>query len=240
MQWFENWFDTPYYKMLYQHRNEEEAQIFIHHLFQKIPLQKDFWILDLACGRGRHAKFIHQLGYQVYGIDLSYESIREAQKFQNDQLIFEVQDMRNFSLPIDFQLILSLFTSFGYFEELNDNLKVLHQVYKHLQINGFFVLDFFNVDWVIHHMVPSETKIIDHIEFNIHKYIENQRIIKEIIIHDKNNVYHFCEKVHLFKLEDLIRMLQSVGLQVISYWGDYSLNAFTQESPRCILLTQKN
>lgn len=240
MQWFENWFDTPYYKMLYQHRNEEEAQVFIQHLFQKIPLQKDFWILDLACGRGRHAKFMHQLGYKVYGIDLSYESIREAQKFQNNHLIFEVQDMRNFLLPIDFQLVLSLFTSFGYFEDVNDNLKVLHQVYKHLLPNGFFVLDFLNVDWVLNHLIPSETKIIDHIEFNIYKYVENQRITKKIMIHDGKNVFHFCEKVYLFTYEDLIKMLQSIGLQVINHWGDYSLNAFTKESPRCVLLTQKN
>ena len=68
--WFKEWFDTSYYHKLYEHRNEEEAESFITLLSDHLKLSKGSLILDLPCGRGRHAIFLEQLGYQVIGADL--------------------------------------------------------------------------------------------------------------------------------------------------------------------------
>lgn len=239
MQWFENWFDTPYYKILYQHRNENEAQRFISNLLRCIPLNSDDWILDLACGRGRHAKFIHRLGYKVYGLDLSKESIKEAQIEQSDSLKFEVQDMRTFHLPLKFQCILSLFTSFGYFEDVEDNLLVLKQVYHHLLPEGYFVLDFFHTDWVLQHLLPHEIQFLNNVRFEIERYTENQRIIKKIEITDGSKHYTFYERVHLFTTQDLEEMLKKMGFRVLRLWGDYELHRLSEESPRVIFWVQK-
>lgn len=239
MQWFENWFDTHYYKILYQHRNDEEAQFFIRNLLKFIPLNSEEWILDLACGRGRYAKFIHHLGYKVYGLDLSKKSIIEAKKFENSHLQFEVQDMRNFYLPQKFQLILSLFTSFGYFENIDDNLLVLKNVYNHLLPNGYFVLDFLHSDWVLKHLVPHETKLLNNIHFEIHKYIENQKIVKKILITEGTQFYTFYEKVSLFTPKDLQEMLEKTGFKIINQFGDYELQPLNSESSRIILWVQK-
>ncbi len=239
MQWFENWFDTHYYKILYQHRNDEEAQLFILNLFKFIPLNSEDWILDLACGRGRHAKFIHQLGYKVLGIDLSKESILEAKKFENPHLQFEVQDMRYFQLPIQFQLIMSLFTSFGYFENDDDNLHVLKKVYEHLLPKGYFILDFFHSEWVLKHLVPHETKLLNNIYFEIHKYVENQKIVKKIFIADGNQEFTFYEKVNLFTPKDLQNRLEKTGFKIINQFGNYELQSINPESTRVIFLSQK-
>jgi SAM-dependent methyltransferase len=232
MEWFENWFDSPYYKILYQHRNDQEAQSFINRLTQIIPLNHEDWILDLACGRGRHAKCIHELGFSVIGIDLSKESILEAKKYENEHLQFFIQDMRNFSLPKNFQLILSLFTSFGYFEDTEDNFRVLQSVYKHLKPKGYFVLDFFNSEWVLNHLIEYEQKILENISFDIFKFIENQKIVKKIVI---NNEKTFYEKVSLFSSEDLELMLKKTGFEIIHWWGEYDLTEFDKKrSSRCM------
>ena len=77
-QWFETWFDTEYYHILYKHRDENEADLFIDKLvrFLNIPVQSK--VLDLACGKGRHAMVLHRYNLEVLGVDLSKNSIKEA------------------------------------------------------------------------------------------------------------------------------------------------------------------
>ena len=76
----------------------------------------------MACGKGRHSVHLNSLGYQVTGLDLSEESIAYAKQFENSSLHFDVHDM---STPYhdQFDAVFNLFTSFGYFENEEDNLK---------------------------------------------------------------------------------------------------------------------
>lgn len=129
MAWFKNWFNTHYYHLLYQHRDDVEAQAFVARLLSNLALKPQADILDLACGKGRHARFMAQQGYHVVGIDLSEASIAEAQQWANEQLQFYVQDMREVFRTDSFDLVCNLFTSFGYFEQNGDNLRTLQAVY---------------------------------------------------------------------------------------------------------------
>ena len=78
--WFESWFDTPYYHILYKERNDDEAQLLMDNLTQYLNLPEEAKILDLACGKGRHSIYLNQLGFDVTGADLSTNSIAEAKK----------------------------------------------------------------------------------------------------------------------------------------------------------------
>ena len=69
--WFASWFDSPYYHILYKERNYREAQIFMDNLTQYLNLPEHAKVLDLACGKGRHAIYLNQLGFDVVGVDLS-------------------------------------------------------------------------------------------------------------------------------------------------------------------------
>ena len=60
--WFQSWFNTPYYHMLYQHRDSKDAELFVQALVKKLAITEGDKVLDLACGRGRHARFLEQLG----------------------------------------------------------------------------------------------------------------------------------------------------------------------------------
>ena len=95
MNWFKSWFDSKYYHILYKNRNEKEAQIFIDNLISHLQIQKKSKILDVACGKGRHATYFNKKGMNVIGIDLSINNIKTAKKKENETLQFAVHDMRN-------------------------------------------------------------------------------------------------------------------------------------------------
>ena len=106
-EWFEQWFDSPYYHLLYRHRDEEEACRFIDRLVTALGLDRDEKILDLACGRGRHAVYLNRLGFDVTGLDLSPRNIGLARPFENERLRFYVHDMRQPWADGRFDLVLA-------------------------------------------------------------------------------------------------------------------------------------
>lgn len=142
--WFSSWFDTPYYHILYKDRDDEEAGRFVQNLIRFLELKKGASILDLACGKGRHAMYLNELGYQVTGADLSKNSILCAKRFQNETLRFERHDMRE-PFGEKFDAVFNLFTSFGYFDNKEDNLRTVNAIKENLKPNGFAVIDFMNV-----------------------------------------------------------------------------------------------
>ena len=130
-QWYTSWFDTPFYHILYKERNDEEAKLFIDNITNYLNIPKKAKVLDLACGKGRHSKYLNSLDYDVTGVDLSSNNIAYANQFANDTLRFKVHNMAN---PIgeSFEAIFNLFTSFGYFENEKDNLNTINAIKFHL------------------------------------------------------------------------------------------------------------
>ena len=112
--WFQEWFNTTYYHILYQDRNDEEARYFMRNLTHYLNLKPQDKILDLPCGKGRHAVYLNSLGFDVIGADLSENSIAYAKQFENDTLKFKVHDMRH-SFQKKFDAIFNLFTRFWLF-----------------------------------------------------------------------------------------------------------------------------
>ena len=141
--WYTSWFDSPYYHILYKNRDDKEAGLFMKNLTSFLKLSSSSTILDLACGKGRHSKYLNQLGYQVTGVDLSPQSIAYAKKFENENLFFDEHDMSK-PYPKQFDAVFNLFTSFGYFEDEEDNLKTIKSIKSELNPKGFGVIDFLN------------------------------------------------------------------------------------------------
>jgi len=234
--WFATWFDSPYYHILYKERDESEAHNFMDNLTNYLNLPEEAKILDLACGKGRHSIYLNTLGYNVTGADLSANSINEASKFANETLNFQVHDMR-ILFEEKFDAIFNLFTSFGYFEDYNDNLKTLIAIKESLTEYGFAVIDFLNADFVIDNLVASEVKIVEGIAFNIKRSIENNFIIKEISFTDNNKNYHFTEKVQVLRLADFEKMMEDAGIYLLDTFGNYKLHKFYKtQSERLIMI----
>ncbi|UZT97615.1 methyltransferase domain-containing protein [Chryseobacterium fluminis] len=240
MEWFESWFDTPYYHLLYNNRDFTEAENFITKLTSELELVPNSKIIDLACGKGRHSVFLNKLGYDVLGLDLSRQSIEHDKQFENRTLAFDVHDMRNpiNADPVD--AVFNLFTSFGYFDNENDDQKVFQSVYEALKPGGYFVLDYLNEAYVRHHLIPESTVRRGDIDFRILKKIEGRHIIKDIRFEDGGRPFHFFEKVKLHSPEAINSYASDCGFERMQIWGDYQLNEFKNTSPRCINLFKKN
>ena len=239
-EWFAEWFDTPYYHILYKHRDHQEAEKFIKRLCSFLKIDLDSHLLDLACGKGRHALMLNKLGYKVLGADLSPQSIAEASRFSNDRLEFTVHDMREPIEARQFNCIFNLFTSFGYFDSKKDNLKVLQSIHSMLLPHGILVIDFMNADKVIQTLIPKESKTIDGVTFDIERHSDGQHIYKAIRFTDQGHSYHFTERVQSLKRIDFSNLLSEVGFDILHTFGDFELNAFdANNSDRLIIIASR-
>ena len=166
-------------------KNEEEAKEFIQQIvaFLKLPINSK--VLDLACGKGRHAQMFCQHGMQVLGVDLSPNSIAAAKQLENDKLSFSVHDMREPIVGQKFDLIANLFTSFGYFDDQRDNQKAFDTFSGGLKIGGLLVVDFFNPTYVLANLMPSETVECQGISFRIKRWSEEGYLYKSIEFTDQ-------------------------------------------------------
>lgn len=236
LNWFESWFDTKYYHILYKDRNDEEAQLLMDNLTHYLNLPEDAKILDLACGKGRHATYLNSLGFDVTGVDLSENSIKEASQFTNEKLHFKVHDMREMCKE-KYDAIFNLFTSFGYFEDDADNYKTIKAIHNSLTETGFAVIDFMNVDYVLENLVADEVKWVDGIDFHIQRYYKDGHIYKEIDFEDKGEKFHFIEKVQALRLKDFEKMMEEAGIYLLDIFGDYKLRKFYKtQSERLIMI----
>ncbi len=234
--WFSTWFDSPYYHILYKNRNEEEAQVFMDNITHYLNMPENGTILDLACGKGRHSIYLNKLGYQVTGVDLSENSIATANESSNETLQFITHDMRE-PWNETYDAVFNLFTSFGYFDTHEDNIKTLKAIKDSINEYGFGVIDFFNSDFIIENLVGEETKEIDGIAFNIKRFVENKKIIKEIRFEDKGESFYFTEKVSAFTLTDFEAMMEEAGIYLLDIFGDYKLRKFYKtQSERLIMI----
>lgn len=239
-KWFQHWFNSPYYHILYSKRNDEEAEFLIDNISAYLTPKADSRILDIACGRGRHSIYLNKKGYDVTGIDLSEQSIKYAQQFEQKNLHFLVHDMRKLFYINYFDIALNLFTSFGYFETEKEHVNALKGFRKCLKADGTLVLDYFNTEKIIKNLTHQETKTIDGIEFHLNKFVAEGKIIKHINFEHKLKAYAFEERVQAFLLADFERMLTKSGFVITEKFGSYSLAPFDEtNSDRLILVCKK-
>ena len=234
MAWYKDWFDKNYIK-LYQHRNGRDAKEQVSLIFAKIPIQKDWAILDLACGTGRHCQLFFEAGYRPTGIDLSQYLIHLGKK-RHPHLDLIIGDMREISDR--YHLILSLFTSFGYFDDVVNHL-LLKRIFSCLEKKGFFWLDFLNLTYLKNNLIPYSKRTIKGLGEVIEKReIKNKRINKIITIENGVTTKQYRESVALYSREKLVEMLKQAGFDVLEMWGDYLGHPLQASSPRAIYLCQ--
>lgn len=239
-EWFAEWFDSTYYHRLYANRDHKEAASFVTRLLTHLDLGQRSQILDLACGKGRHSIQMASMGHEVVGLDLSANSIAHCQASATEHLSFTVHDMREVYRPAYFDLIVNLFTSFGYFDAFDDNLRTLRAIAEGLVSTGRFVIDFLNVTPVIDSLPRAETIVREDTEFHIEKRVEDQKIIKEIRFEADGQQHHHTERVQALVLSDFKKLLAQAGLQIDELYGDYDLAPFDEaSSPRLILIGSK-
>jgi SAM-dependent methyltransferase len=239
-QWFETWFDTPFYHLLYNNRDEQEASNFIDRLLGFLKIEKQSKVLDVGCGKGRHARHIHQHGMNVVGVDLSPESILFANQSASDSLRFEVGDMRSLAFSNEFDLVVNLFSSFGYFEDNSEDKAALKSMVNALKEGGLLVLDYMHPEIIVKEMKPREIINKGAIQFHISKQLIFPFIIKDIHFLANGVDYHFQEKLKVIKPMQFEKYFADLGCDLVAMFGDYQLHDFnSKQSKRQIWVVKK-
>jgi len=238
-KWYSTWFDTPYYHILYKNRDDEEASKFMAKITCFLDLKPQSHILDVACGRGRHAVYLNKMGFQVTGIDLSQNSIDYAKKFENEQLKFVRHDMCQ-PTGNTYDAVFNLFTSFGYFEKDQYNINAIKAMKANMKPHAYGVIDFLNVHKTIKNLKNHDSKTLEGIEFKIKKWAENDYILKHISFTADGNNHNYTEKLKCIDLDLFEYYFLEAGLKLRHVFGNYDLDNFNEEnSDRLILIFQR-
>lgn len=238
--WYECWFDSPYYHLLYRHRDNDEAAVFLDRLVDKLKIGNGSFILDQACGRGRHALHLHKLGYSVTGIDISSENIGWCSKYEERGLEFFIHDMRKTFRNNYFDAVLSLFTSFGYFEQDEHHHEVVNAACESLKPGGWFVIDFLNTAKAVNTLVPAENRNCGEIQFGIERKFTGGFFVKNICVKDGKKEFRFEERVKGFEKKDFEELFLSSGMKPECFFGDYHLSEYDEmNSERLIVAGRK-
>ncbi|MBK7868718.1 MAG: class I SAM-dependent methyltransferase [Ignavibacteriales bacterium] len=144
-KWFQNWFDSEHYLKLYHGRDISEAEKLAKLICKCTGINASSRVLDLGCGAGRHSIIFSKLGFQVTGYDLSRHLLLEAKSNaikQQTRISLVRGDIRNLPFKSEFDLVLNIFTSWGYFESDLENITVLKNAVS-LKKDGDFLFSIF-------------------------------------------------------------------------------------------------
>jgi SAM-dependent methyltransferase len=242
-EWYKHWFNSPFYHKLYFERDEKEAQQFIDRILNYLQPAAGSFLLDVACGRGRHSKFLASKGFDVTGIDISADSIHYAKQFETGTLHFFQHDMRLPAWINYFDYAFNFFTSFGYFYTRREHDDAMRTIAQALKPGGRLLIDYLNVHYVEERLVHNEIKKIGDTEYEIHRWHDEDFFYKKITINDPSltEPASYTEKVAKFSLGDFTDMLSFQNMQVQQVFGDYQLNAYdVRKTPRMIIVSERN
>lgn len=236
-RWYAGWFNQDYLD-LYAHRTSQEARTVADLIATRLPDVRGGRTLDLGCGAGRHLPFLAEQQPTV-GLDLSPWLLDVAHQRHADAALTRA-DMR--TLPFRdaaFTLVVSLFTSFGYFVDDTENEGVLAEVARVTAPSGWLVLDFLNAPHARHSLVPDERKQVGARWVRQARSIsdDGRFVTKTIQLEDSGREY--VERVRLFEPDELMKMLRAVGFDVTELYGDYYAGAWRATSPRAIVVARR-
>jgi SAM-dependent methyltransferase len=242
-EWFRDWFNSEDYLEVYQHRDENDARKLLDLILKETNLSNNSVILDSACGAGRHIINLTADGFNCYGFDLSKTLLKKAveeAKVKSVVLKIFCADIRKVCLKQKFDLIMNLFTSFGYFETDEENFRFCLSAFNMLKGNGIYILDYFNVEYLRKNLLSETIKEIGDKTIHESRSIENERVVKKIVIKSRVDLSSYMESVKLYSKDVLIKQLLKIGFELKSVFGDYDGAEFNEHSsPRLILFLKK-
>jgi len=241
--WYETIFDERYPELFGPLERDPEEEV--RQIVRLLPIEAGAAVVDLGCGRGRHAIPLSQQGFRVTGVDLSEKMLRMAQERaarENVSVEWVREDMRVFLRPGAFDACLSLFTSFGYFSD-EENQHVLANVGQSLRDGGALLLDLRNAqkglageeDLESTVTVPSGQLRL-RVRFDRATGRANAR--HELTRRDGIRISSSFD-VRIYSEKELAGMISRAGLRIRAIHGSLDGSAFTPGAERMVVIAAK-
>lgn len=242
----EDWFERSFredYLLVYRHRDDASADREIANMLDRLPVKPTGRVLDLCCGSGRHSRALARRGYDVVGVDLSPVLLELAEE-QNiyPNLTFVRCDMRAIPFEEEFDIVVNLFTSFGYFATDEENARVVQNMCRALKPGGEAVIDYLNPAYVRANLVPRSEREEHGLFIEETRWIEDGFVKKRIVVRDAESPEprEYQEQVRLYEAYEMVRMLEAAGFGDLQMFGDYAYGPYRgAESPRMIFYARK-
>jgi SAM-dependent methyltransferase len=201
-------------------------------------------ILDLCCGPGRHALELARRSFRVTGVDRTatyLERARERAQEEGLDVEFVLEDARRFCRPDSFDTALSMFTSFGYFEDPDENRQVLSNVYRSLRDGGALILDLMGKEVLARIFQERSWEEYDDIlmleERSIHRdwsWVENRWIVLQ-----GGERHEFAVSHWVYSAAELCAMLKACGFDSVTAYGDLEGAPYDHEARRLVVVARK-
>lgn len=244
-----DWFDVEefwvdFYDFLFSPSQFEKAEGEITQLLNLVgDVGPD--ILDLCCGPARHSVLLAQKGYQVTGVDNSNYILRKAKENCRRRQVtvrFVKKDMREYVQPGSYDLILNLYTSFGFFKNQNDDRRVVRNMYNNLKIPGKVVVELMGKEILARVFQETASAVLDDgsIIVQRHKIINNWSEVENewiLLKGGKYKTYRF--NLRLYSAVELQILFAACGFQNIKVFGGFNGVKYDNNAQRLVLLAEK-
>lgn len=214
-------------------------------IIELLEMSTEDEILDLCCGIGRHSNEFARRGYKVTGVDRTKSYLEIAKGTAKNEGLsteFVLMDMREFVREKSFDVVLSMFTSFGYFDDDSQQMIVLDNVYKSLRPGGRLIIDVMGKE-----ILARIYKEADWSEGEYGIYLERRKPVDDwgkfhntwILITQDGTRHEWIVTHYIYSATELKSLLRSVGFVDVRAYGGLDGGVYDNTARRLIVVGVK-
>ncbi len=244
-----HWFDNDdmwrvFYDCMFDSDSFNRATQECDHILKLCPSLVES-VLDLGCGPGRHVMGFARRGLSTTGVDLSGFLLNQAARhIDNENLDATLvhADLLTYAPQQSFDLVTNLFSSFGYYDNPEENQQVLANIYQWLKPSGCFVLDVFSKEQAALHLEPVHCSEYDNgdVRFERPLLIDNMSVYSnEWILVRGEKAYRWQYQHYVYSASELTTMLKQAGFSLVTIYGSFKGDDYDMDADRLVMVAQK-
>ena len=230
--------------VIFDRARRELAPGEVDHLVEVAGLERGHRVCDLCCGVGRHSVELARRGFVVTGVDRTRRYLdegRSAARKEGLEIEFVEEDMRDFCRPEAFDVVVNLFTSFGYFEAQRDDRRVVENVHRSLKAGGVLVIDTMSKEIIARVFAARDWRRVDGgILLEERKIVNGWSWIENCWTLIKDGEQHECTFSHrLYSAAELRGLLEAAGFARTEVYGGLDGAAYDEKAERMVVVGWK-